>query len=147
MDDKVDAGEGWYQDPDDFDLLRWWDGTAWTDRRKDKPAKPATATAVAATPVRATESTSAPAYAKRAWPYPDRLAGLFWLGVLVQFFAGAILNSLARRDDWSLLDVLSVVYPIAGVGATLVLVAIIGWGVREGMAAHEARRIWYDNNS
>jgi hypothetical protein len=34
--------EGWYQSPDDAKMLRWWDGTQWTDNEKPNtdPAPP-----------------------------------------------------------------------------------------------------------
>lgn len=34
------AGAGWYYDPDDEAIYRYWDGSSWTDRRADiLPAK------------------------------------------------------------------------------------------------------------
>lgn len=29
------AGPGWYFDPDDTAIYRFWDGTAWTDQTSD----------------------------------------------------------------------------------------------------------------
>ena len=29
-------GPGWYQDPHDAKLVRWWDGTRWTERTHDR---------------------------------------------------------------------------------------------------------------
>ena len=40
------APAGWYQDPDGSGLLRWWDGTAWTEHRAGTTA----ATTVSARP-------------------------------------------------------------------------------------------------
>lgn len=32
------AGAGWYHDPDSPNILRWWDGAAWTEARMPVPA-------------------------------------------------------------------------------------------------------------
>ncbi|MEM7323945.1 MAG: DUF2510 domain-containing protein [Actinomycetota bacterium] len=34
-DNMVNAGAGWYYDPDDEAIYRYWDGTAWTEHRSD----------------------------------------------------------------------------------------------------------------
>jgi hypothetical protein len=34
-DNMVNAGPGWYYDPDDEAIYRYWDGQAWTDHRSD----------------------------------------------------------------------------------------------------------------
>ena len=31
---------GWYDDPEDAARLRYWDGTAWTDERRERPTPP-----------------------------------------------------------------------------------------------------------
>jgi hypothetical protein len=30
--------QGWYESPDNADMLRWWDGSEWTDKEKPKPS-------------------------------------------------------------------------------------------------------------
>jgi hypothetical protein len=39
MDSDI-ATAGWYHDPDSANILRWWDGTAWTEARMPVPATP-----------------------------------------------------------------------------------------------------------
>ncbi|MEO7373742.1 MAG: DUF2510 domain-containing protein [Terrimesophilobacter sp.] len=29
-------GPGWYEDPQDAKLVRWWDGTRWTEHSHDR---------------------------------------------------------------------------------------------------------------
>ena len=36
--------EGWYPDPENDEMIRWWDGTAWTEHRQAKPVESATGT-------------------------------------------------------------------------------------------------------
>ena len=43
--------EGWYQSPDDAKMLRWWDGTQWTDNEKPNPESAATAVPPTGKPV------------------------------------------------------------------------------------------------
>lgn len=31
---------GWYADPADTSMVRWWDGQAWTTHIQDKPSAP-----------------------------------------------------------------------------------------------------------
>ena len=35
MDSMANAGPGWYYDPDDQAIYRYWDGAQWTDHRSD----------------------------------------------------------------------------------------------------------------
>ena len=34
-DNMTNAGPGWYYDPDDQAIYRYWDGHTWTDHRSD----------------------------------------------------------------------------------------------------------------
>ncbi len=34
-DSMANAGPGWYYDPDDQAIYRYWDGAQWTDHRSD----------------------------------------------------------------------------------------------------------------
>ncbi len=34
------AGPGWYYDPEDEAVYRFWDGSRWTTHRSDLPVKP-----------------------------------------------------------------------------------------------------------
>jgi hypothetical protein len=34
-DNMENAGPGWYYDPDDEAIYRYWDGQAWTEHRSD----------------------------------------------------------------------------------------------------------------
>ena len=35
LDSMRNAGPGWYYDPDDQAIYRYWDGARWTDHRSD----------------------------------------------------------------------------------------------------------------
>lgn len=35
VDSMANAGAGWYFDPDDEAIYRYWDGNAWTEHRSD----------------------------------------------------------------------------------------------------------------
>ncbi|MGH1489218.1 MAG: DUF2510 domain-containing protein [Acidimicrobiales bacterium] len=35
IDNMRNAGAGWYYDPDDQAIYRYWDGQAWTEHRSD----------------------------------------------------------------------------------------------------------------
>lgn len=72
----TNAPAGWYADPDDARMLRWWDGAAWTDVRQAMPA-------VAAPVPPAAEVKSDPARAgwRRLPVWAWVLIGLLALGI------------------------------------------------------------------
>ncbi len=46
---------GWYEDPSDADIVRWWNGIAWTDHHRPKPDAGASALTAPADDAAATE--------------------------------------------------------------------------------------------
>jgi hypothetical protein len=60
------AEAGWYEDPAGSMLVRYWDGAAWTERLRARPAFPATCGAAApVVPLRPQQSAAAPVVAFR----------------------------------------------------------------------------------
>jgi hypothetical protein len=57
---------GWYQDPVDQALLRYWDGSAWTDQSQPRPLSPSDPATTEAPPAWPPPTTAGPP----AWPPP-----------------------------------------------------------------------------
>ena len=64
---------GWYEDPRREADLRWWDGTAWTDRTAARPAAPPAPATAAAPPA---APPAPPAVAPPTPPAPQPISGI-----------------------------------------------------------------------
>lgn len=53
---------GWYQDPNDDNAMRWWDGSGWTDHTQPIAPEPAPSPVVAATRTATTEGSAGGAW-------------------------------------------------------------------------------------
>ena len=58
MSDGLSPIPGWYLDPQDPSLARWWDGVSWTDRTRPRPVNAADPVAVSGQPFAATPQPS-----------------------------------------------------------------------------------------
>jgi hypothetical protein len=80
----IDASQapdtGWYADPHDPLLLRWWDGTGWTDATR--ASAPASAVPVPSTTVTLTAAPSTRTVARKRRPSPRNIV-LLLLGIVV----------------------------------------------------------------
>jgi len=79
---------GWYEDPEDVTLLRYWDGGRWTDeRQRREPAPPEPPPAAASTPTPPPADTASPSPWDTAVAATEASGG--WGGAGGAPFAGA----------------------------------------------------------
>ncbi|QOD92780.1 DUF2510 domain-containing protein [Chryseoglobus sp. 28M-23] len=109
---------GWYEDPEDGTRERWWNGSKWTDLRREKPLPPPT--------VPDHRGSSAPA-SSNPWAIVGIVMGfvsLLYNPVLIPSTLGIVFSALgiARANSLGEATGQRVQFPTAVVGLTLSLV-------------------------
>ncbi|THG33256.1 DUF2510 domain-containing protein [Naasia lichenicola] len=132
MTEQLAVAPGWYQDPRDADLIRWWDGAAWSRQTEPRPAEVENPVATGYVAPTQTPAYQAPAYQAPGFELPayapeQAAAAAAYVPMQVRVPTHALYQRPAKRGDRD--REVRRANPLAWTGIVLALVGMIfsGW--------------------